>query len=86
MSQSESLIITCNLLKALEKSRVQGAICFGFVPHWLKNCRLIFKPITKLSNRNRGVASENHLKTAVRIGNDPIQQFQSLKYSSTILM
>ena len=86
MSQSESVIITCNLLKARGKSCVQGANSFGFVPLWLKNCHLIFKPITKLSNRNGVVASDSHLKTNVRIGNDPIQQFQSLKYSSIILM
>ena len=29
MNQSEFLAITCNLLKALEKSRVQGAISWG---------------------------------------------------------
>ena len=37
MNQSEFLAITCNLLKAREKSRVQGAIGFGFASHWLKN-------------------------------------------------
>ena len=36
MSESEFLI-TCNLLKAQEKPRVQGAIGFGFPSHWLKN-------------------------------------------------
>ena len=30
MDQSEFLAITCNLFKAQEKSRVQGAIDFGF--------------------------------------------------------
>ena len=29
MNQSEFPAITCNLLKALEKSRLQGAISFG---------------------------------------------------------
>ena len=24
----------CNLLKAREKSPIQGAACFGFAPHW----------------------------------------------------
>ena len=44
MNQSEFLAITCNLLKAREKSRVQGAIGFGFAfaSHWLKNWREIF--------------------------------------------
>ena len=37
MSQSQFLAITCNSLKAREKSRVQGAIAFGFASHWLKN-------------------------------------------------
>ena len=52
MNQLESLAITCNLLKAREKTRVQGAIGFGFASHWLKNWREISKPITKRSNRN----------------------------------
>ena len=30
MNQTEVLAITCNLLKAREKSRVEGAIGFGF--------------------------------------------------------
>ena len=44
MNQSEFLAITCNLLKAREKSRVQGAIGFrfAFASHWLKNWREIF--------------------------------------------
>ena len=36
MNQSEFLVITRNFLKAWEKSRVQGAIGFGFASHWLK--------------------------------------------------
>jgi len=36
MNQSEVLANTCNLLKAREKSRVQGATGFGFASHWLK--------------------------------------------------
>ena len=39
MNQSESLAITCNSLEAREKSRVHGAIVFGFDSHWLKNWR-----------------------------------------------
>ena len=37
MNQSQFLAITCNLLKAREISRVDGAIGFGFASHWLKN-------------------------------------------------
>ena len=39
MNQSQFLAIIWNLLKAGEKSRVQGAIGFGFgfASHWLKN-------------------------------------------------
>ena len=39
MSQSEFLVITCNLLKGREKSRVKGAIGFGFgfPSYWWKN-------------------------------------------------
>ena len=36
MNQSEILVITRNFLKAWEKSRVQGAIGFGFASHWLE--------------------------------------------------
>ena len=39
MNQSQFLGITSNLLKALEKSCVLGAIGLGFTSHWLKNCR-----------------------------------------------
>ena len=58
MNQSQFLAIICNLLKAREKSRLHGAIFFGFASHWLKNWRESFKPIIKRSNRN-------HLKTAL---------------------
>ena len=37
MNQAQLLAITCNSLKTREKSRVHGAICGGFVFHWLKN-------------------------------------------------
>ena len=36
-NQSQFLAITCNSLKAREKSRVHGPIDFGFASHWLKN-------------------------------------------------
>ena len=42
MNQSQFLAIICNLLKAREKSRVHGAIGFGFASHWLKNWRESF--------------------------------------------
>ena len=34
MSQSQFLAITCNSLEAREKSRVHGAIGFGFDSFW----------------------------------------------------
>ena len=68
MNQSEFLAITCNLLNAREKSRVQGAIGFGFASHWLKNWREVFKPVTKRSNRNRVITFDSHLKTAQSSG------------------
>ena len=64
-SQSQFLAITCNLLKAREKSRVHGAIGFGFASHWLKNCRESFKPIIKRSNRNHVINFNSHLKIAL---------------------
>ena len=62
-NQSEFLAITRNLLKAREKSRLQGAIGFGF--QWLKNWLEIFKPVTKCSNCNPGITFESYLKTAL---------------------
>ena len=50
MNQSKFLAITCNSLKAREKSRIHGAIGFGLASHWLKNLLESFKPITKSSN------------------------------------
>ena len=65
MNQSEFLLITSNLLKGREKSRVRGAIGFGFASHWLKNWRESFKPITKRSNRNHVITFDSHLKSAL---------------------
>ena len=65
MNQSQFLAITCNSLEAREKSRVRGAIGFGFASHWLKNWRDSFKPITKRSNRNHVITFDSHLKTAL---------------------
>ena len=64
-NQSEFLAITRNLLKAREKSRLQGAIGFGFGFQWLKNWLEIFKPVTKSSNCNPGITFESYLKTAL---------------------
>ena len=68
MSQSQFLASTRNSIKAREKSRVPGAIGFGFASHWLKNWRESFKPITmrlKRSNRNHVITFDSHLKTAL---------------------
>ena len=64
MNQSQFLAITCNSLETREKSRVHGAIGFGFDFHWLKNWRESFEPITKRSIRNHGITFDSHLKTA----------------------
>ena len=66
MNQSQFLAITCNSLLAREKSRVPGAVCFGFDSHWLKNWRESFKPITKRSNRNHAITFDSQLKTALK--------------------
>ena len=65
MNQSQLLAITRNSLKARGKSRVHGAIGFGFASHWLKNWRESFKPITKRSNRNHVITFDRHLKSAL---------------------
>ena len=65
MNQSQFLAITCNSLEAREKSRVHGAIGFGFASHRLKNWRESFKPITKHSNRNHVITFDSHLETAL---------------------
>ena len=59
MNQSQFLAITCNSLEAREKSRLHGAIGFGFASHWLKNWSDSFKPITKRSNRNHAIAFDS---------------------------
>ena len=66
MNQSQFLAITCNSLKAREKSIVHYATGFGFASHCLKNWRASFEPITKRSNRNHVVTFDSHLKTALR--------------------
>ena len=66
MNQSEILAVACNLLKAREKLRVQGAIGFVLASHWWKNWCVILKPISKHSNRNHLMTFGSHLKTALR--------------------
>ena len=65
MNHSQFLAITCNSLKAREKSRVHGAIGFAFDPPCLKNWRKSFKPISKRSNRNHVITFDSHLKIAL---------------------
>ena len=67
INQSHFLAITCNWLKAREKSRAHGAIGFGFASHWLKNWHESFKPITKRSNRDHVITFDSHLKTALTL-------------------
>jgi len=43
---------SCNLRKARENLRVQGAIGFGFAYRWLKNWREIFKSAKQPQSRN----------------------------------
>ena len=62
MNQSQFVAIICNSLKGREKSRVQGAIGFGFDSHSLKNWRESFKPVAKRSNV---ITFDSHLKTAL---------------------
>ena len=59
MNQSEFLSIVCDLHKAREKSRVQGAI--GFASHCLKSWREISRPIAKRGNPNREITLKTHL-------------------------
>ena len=68
MNQSEFLAISCNSLEAREKSRVHGAIGFGFASHWFKNWRDSFKPMTKPSNCNHEITLDSNLKTALMQG------------------
>ena len=85
MNQSQFPAITCNSLEAREKSRVHGAIGFGFGSHWLKNWRDSFKRITKRGNRNRIITFDGHLKTTLLstavITNRHFSTFQLRYYS-----
>ena len=88
MNQSQFLAITCNSLEAREKSRVHGAIGFGFASHWLKNWRESFKPIAKRSNRNHVITFDSRLKTALKVEFCLLQwrlQFPSIVYHRKIM-
>jgi len=64
MNQSQFLAITCNSLEARERSRVHGAIGFGFASHWLKKGREFFKSVSSHSNCNCAITFDSHLKSA----------------------
>ena len=81
MNQSQFRAITYNSLKAREKSRVHGAIGFGFASHWLKNWRDSFKPITKRSNHNHVITFDSHLKTAL----NPMKGLDFMYYYSFLI-
>ena len=96
MNQSQFVAITCSSLEARVKSRVHGAIGFGFgfASHWLKNWRESFKPITKRSNRNRVITFDTNLKTALSkqiavfciIARKPWQPFSRPKFLISLTM
>ena len=77
MNQSDFVAITCNLLKAWEKSRVQEG--FGLASHWLKNWREIFKQITKRRNQDRVITFDSHLKAALSNPTALINDFRLLE-------
>ena len=64
MNQSQFLAITCNSLKAREKSRVHGAI--GFASRWWKNWRESCEPITKRSDRRQMANNQNVSSSAAQ--------------------
>ena len=59
-SLSQFVAIICNSLKEREKSRVHGAIGFGFNSHWLKNWRESF---TGLLTGCAGVETHNNAQS-----------------------
>ena len=65
MKQLQFLEITCNSLKAREKSRVHGVIGFGFASRWSKKWREFLEPITKRGNRKHVITFDSHLKTVL---------------------
>jgi len=79
MNQSQFPAITCNSLEARKKSRVHGAIGFGFDSHWLKNWHKSFKPIIERSTCNHVITFDSHLKTA-------LYQLCNLYYSGNLVL
>ena len=67
MDQSEFLAITCDFLKAREKSRVQDVTGSGFASHRLKKWQEIFQSITMHCNFNRNgvITCNSQLKTTL---------------------
>lgn len=79
MNQSEFTEITRNLFKARGKSRIQGAICFGFA--WKTGARL--KPITKRNICNHVISFKSHFKTAPFNWKSTPKELQSSKYKQS---
>ena len=58
MNQSEFTAVMCNLLKAREKSLVQGAVDIDFASHWLENWREILR---RIPFKVRAITCKNYL-------------------------
>ena len=89
MNQSQFLTISCNSLEAREKSRVHGAIGFGFTSHWLKNWGESFKPITTSGDRNGVITFDSHLKTTLTLLNllmDHFHKWRGFCYSFVFML
>ena len=65
MNQSQFIAITCNSLKAREKSRVDGVIGFCFASRSLKNWRESYEPVIKHNNHNHVITFNSHLKISL---------------------
>ena len=66
----EPITIPTNYLQlARSAGKITRTWCdFGSTPHWLKNWRESFQPITRSSNRNRVITFDSHVKTALTKG------------------
>ena len=82
MNQSQFLAITCNSLEAREKSRVHGAIGFGFTSHLLKSWREPFQPITKSGNRNCVITFDSLENCSINKG---IKRFSILSWTPSVV-
>ena len=83
--QSEFEVITCNRRQARENARVQVAIGFGFVSHWLRKWHDFFRPITgqsKAKPKQARITFDTQVKTAL-ISNLWSQYFVSFCSMST---